>query len=39
VFQTQPGSLIWKEGTQAWSMEIVLKTKRGETYRSTLTWK
>ena len=40
VFQTQPGStMIWKEGTQAWSMEIVLTTQRGETYRNTLTWK
>ncbi len=38
VFQT-PGQMIWKEGTQAWSMEVVLTTQRGETYRNTLTWK
>ncbi len=30
---------VWKEGTQSWSMEIVLKTTKGETYRNTLSWK
>jgi len=38
VFQT-PGQNIWREGTQSWSMEIVLTTQRNETYRNTLTWK
>ena len=30
---------VWREGTQSWSMEIVLRTAKGETYRNTLTWK
>jgi hypothetical protein len=29
----------WKEDTTTWSMEVVLKTTRGETYRNSLTWK
>ncbi len=38
VFQT-PGEQIWKEGTQSWTMEIVLRTAKGETYRNALSWK
>jgi serine/threonine-protein kinase len=38
VFQT-PGEMLWREGTQSWTMEIVLKTTKGETYRNTLSWK
>jgi hypothetical protein len=38
VFQT-PGEQVWKEGTQSWTMEIVLRTAKGETYRNTLSWK
>jgi len=38
VFQT-PGEMLWKEGTQSWMMEIVLKTTKGDTYRNTLSWK
>ena len=38
VFQT-PADLVWKEGTQSWTMEIVLRTASGETYRNTLSWK
>jgi hypothetical protein len=38
VFQT-PGSEAWKDGTSSWTMEIVLKTKAGETYSSTLAWR
>ena len=37
VFQV--AGQVWKEGTQSWSMEIVLTTQRSETYRNTLTWK
>ena len=37
VFQV--AGQVWKEGTQSWSMEIVLTTQRNETYRNTLTWK
>jgi hypothetical protein len=35
----QMPELVWKEGTQSWSMEIVLRTTQGETYRNTLAWK
>jgi hypothetical protein len=38
VFQT-PGDQVWKEGTQSWTMEIVLRTAKGETYRNALSWK
>ncbi len=38
VYQT-PAGMVWKDTTQSWSMEIVLTTQRGETYRNTLTWK
>jgi hypothetical protein len=31
--------MLWREGTQSWTMEIVLKTTKGETYRNTLAWK
>jgi serine/threonine-protein kinase len=37
VFQSP--DQVWREGTQSWSMEIVLKTTKGETYRNTLSWK
>ena len=38
VYQT-PGERLWREGTQSWTMEIVLQTTKGETYRNTLSWK
>jgi tetratricopeptide (TPR) repeat protein/tRNA A-37 threonylcarbamoyl transferase component Bud32 len=38
VFQT-PGEMLWRQDTQSWVMEIVLKTTKGETYRNTLSWK
>jgi tRNA A-37 threonylcarbamoyl transferase component Bud32/tetratricopeptide (TPR) repeat protein len=38
VYQT-PAEMLWREGTQSWTMEIVLKTAKGETYRNTLAWK
>jgi hypothetical protein len=38
VFQTPPDQ-VWREGTQSWTMEIVLRTTKGETYRNTLAWK
>jgi hypothetical protein len=38
VYQT-PAETIWKDDTASWSMEVVLKTAKGETYRNTLTWK
>jgi hypothetical protein len=37
VFQTP--AQVWKDGTQSWTMEIVLRTTKGETYRNTLAWK
>jgi tetratricopeptide (TPR) repeat protein len=38
VYQT-PAEQVWKEGTQSWTMEIVLRTAKGETYRNALSWK
>jgi tRNA A-37 threonylcarbamoyl transferase component Bud32 len=38
VYQTPP-DIVWREGTEAWTMEVTLRTKRGETYRNTLAWK
>jgi tetratricopeptide (TPR) repeat protein len=35
----QASGLVWKEATQSWTLEVVLTTQRGETYRNTLTWK
>jgi len=35
----QMPELVWKEGTTSWTMEVVLHTAKGETYRSTLSWK
>jgi serine/threonine-protein kinase len=29
----------WKEDTSTWSMEVVVRTMRGETYKNTVTWK
>ncbi len=34
-----PGDLVWKEGTGSWTLEVVLRTTKGETYRNTLSWK
>jgi tetratricopeptide (TPR) repeat protein len=39
VWQTPPGGMVWRDTTQSWTMEIVVTTQRGETYRNTLTWK
>jgi tRNA A-37 threonylcarbamoyl transferase component Bud32/tetratricopeptide (TPR) repeat protein len=30
---------IWKEDTSAWSMEAIVTTGRGETYRNNVSWK
>ncbi len=30
---------IWKEDTTAWTMEVVIRTARGETYKNQITWK
>ena len=38
VFQTPPDQ-VWREGTQSWTMEIVLRTAKGDTYRNALSWK
>jgi serine/threonine-protein kinase len=29
----------WREDTTSWSMEVVVSTSRGETYRSQVTWR
>jgi tetratricopeptide (TPR) repeat protein len=39
LWQTPPGGMVWRNTTQSWTMEIVVTTQRGETYRNTLTWK
>jgi hypothetical protein len=38
VYQT-PGEMLWREGTTSWVMEIILRTKKGETYKNTLSWR
>jgi hypothetical protein len=38
VFQT-PGTEVWKDGTSSWTMEIVLKTRTGDSYSSALAWR
>jgi serine/threonine-protein kinase len=30
---------FWKEDTSSWSMEVVVRTPRGETYKNQVTWK
>jgi hypothetical protein len=30
---------LWKEDTASWSMEVVVRTIRGETYRNQVNWK
>jgi hypothetical protein len=30
---------IWREDTTAWSMEVTVRTVRGETYKNQVTWK
>jgi serine/threonine-protein kinase len=30
---------FWKEDTTSWSMEVVVRTARGETYKNQVTWK
>jgi tRNA A-37 threonylcarbamoyl transferase component Bud32 len=30
---------IWKEDTSSWSMEAIVTTARGETYRNSVSWK
>jgi len=30
---------LWKEDTASWSMEVVVRTVRGETYRNQVNWK
>ncbi len=29
----------WREDTSNWSMEVIVRTMRGETYKNTVTWK
>jgi serine/threonine-protein kinase len=38
VFQT-PGTEVWRDATSSWTMEIVLRTKTGDSYASTLAWR
>jgi serine/threonine protein kinase/tetratricopeptide (TPR) repeat protein len=38
VFQT-PGTEVWKDGTSSWTMEIVIRTRAGDSYSSTLAWR
>ena len=30
---------VWSEGTTSWSMEVVIASNRGDTFRNQLTWK
>ncbi|HEU5320169.1 MAG TPA: hypothetical protein VFX28_05155, partial [Methylomirabilota bacterium] len=30
---------VWKEDTQSWTMEVVVKTSRGEIYKNQVTWR
>jgi len=30
---------VWKEDTTAWSMEVLVRTKRGESYKNKVEWK
>jgi hypothetical protein len=30
---------FWKEDTTSWSMEVVVRTTRGETYKNEVSWK
>ncbi len=30
---------IWKEDTSSWTMEVVIRTDRGETYKNQVTWR
>jgi tetratricopeptide (TPR) repeat protein len=30
---------LWKEDTTSWSMEVTVRTDRGETYKNTVSWK
>jgi tetratricopeptide (TPR) repeat protein len=30
---------VWKEDTQSWAMEVVVRTSRGETYKNQVTWR
>jgi len=30
---------VWREDTTAWSMEVTVRTVRGETYKNQVTWK
>jgi hypothetical protein len=30
---------VWKEGTSSWTMEVALRTAKGETYKNALSWK
>ena len=29
---------VWKEATTSWSMEVTVRTPRGETYTNQVTW-
>jgi eukaryotic-like serine/threonine-protein kinase len=39
VVWQSPSELVWKDGISSWTMEILLQTTKGESYRNTLTWK
>jgi hypothetical protein len=30
---------VWKDGTSLWSLEVLVFTPKGDSYRNTLTWK
>jgi serine/threonine-protein kinase len=30
---------LWKEDTSSWSMEVIVRTSRGETYRNQVNWR
>ena len=38
VFQT-PGTEVWRDATSSWTMDVVLRTKAGDSYSSTLAWR
>jgi hypothetical protein len=30
---------VWKEDTSSWSMEVTVRTLRGESYKNQVTWR
>ena len=39
VVWQSPAELLWRDGTSLWSMEVLVRTPKGDSYRNTLTWK